>query len=67
MDWLSRFRAILSFSGQRRTLVRYHKIDSYDLDVCTPKVIRRERPFGREDRLDVLHLKPDGTIEHSHL
>jgi hypothetical protein len=67
MEWLSRLRGILSLSGQRRTLVLYHKRDSYDLDVCTPKIIRRERRFWREDRLDLFHLKPDGNTEYKPL
>jgi hypothetical protein len=71
MDWLSRLRSILplrvSASGGRRLIVRLHMMDSYELEECKPKIIRRERPFWREHRLDLLHLKPDGTIDHKHL
>ncbi len=71
MDWLSRLRSILPVSvrvsGQRRSVVRMHMIDSYELEECKPRIIRRERPLWREHRLDSYHLKPDGTIDHRHL
>jgi hypothetical protein len=68
MDWLRNILALrASVSGQRRSVVRLHMMDSYELEECKPKIIRRERSFWREHRLDSYHLKPDGTIDHKHL
>ena len=68
MDWLSKIRDLLpNIGSQRRSIVRMDLVDSYDLEECIPKIIRRERPFWREHGLDSYHLKADGTIEHKSL
>ena len=69
MDWLRRLRELVPFGIDIsvRRIVRLHILDSYELEECRPKVIRRERPFWREHRLDSYHLMPDGTIKHDPL
>ena len=53
----------ISLSANRQTLIRYHKVNIFDLQECVPKGLTRERPFWRTDRVDFYHKLPDGTIQ----
>jgi len=69
MDWLKIFKVSwpFSISIHRRTLVLFKKLDVYELEVCNPKIVRRERSFFRTDRLDKYHLLQDGSFTHEPL
>ena len=69
MDLPSKLAGLLSpfkidIKRRDEKIVFFNKCDSYDLEVCIPKVIRREKSLFRSDRLDSFHLKPDGSIEY---
>lgn len=67
MDWLSRLVNTfpeVKFLMERRKITRFTKLDVYELEECKPKIIRREIPFWRTDRLDKFHLMPDGSFTH---
>ena len=66
LNWLSRILSI-SLRQQRRVIVRQSIYDSYDLQVCVPKIIRRSRPLWLSDRLDSYHLLEDGNIHKMRL
>jgi len=68
MDWLSDlFRALpsLRITIHRRTIVQISKINLADLGVCQPKIVMREQPFWRSDKVDIYHVLPDGSVRHS--
>ena len=69
MGWLSDLKNLLPFtfthSTERKTIVRLNKVNLFDLEVCTPKGVLRERSFGRTEKVDFYHLRDDGTIEHT--
>ena len=52
-------------SSERKTVVQMTKQNTFDLEVCTPKGVLRERPLWLTDKLDFYHLREDGTIEHT--
>ena len=69
MGWLSDIKGFfplnISLDWKRTTIVKYHKVNTFDLTVCTPKGIIRERSFGRTDKVDFYHKKEDGSVEHT--
>ena len=69
MEWLSKLRHLLPLHGKiqvgRQKIIRLHKINIFELEVCKPKGILRERPFWRTEKVDFYHLFPDGTIKHT--
>ena len=68
MDLLSNLASLLplkiNIKRRDEKIVFLNKCDSYDLEICTPKLVRREQSFFRTDRLDSFHLRPDGSIDH---
>ncbi len=50
---------------ERKTIVRYNKVNVIDFEVCHPKAVLRERPLGRTDRLDLIHVQEDGSVKHT--
>lgn len=60
-DWPLDVRA----SSARYTYVLRVKFDVSELQVCHPVVIKRERSFGREEKIDVIHALEDGTVRHT--
>lgn len=68
MEWLKIIKECLpinlNIGVQHKKIVKYTKLDMYDLEVCKPKLIRRERSFFRKDQLDKFHLYPDGSVSH---
>ena len=73
MNWLGKFLpskgtqspANVNVSYTRSTLVLRIKCDTTKLEVCVPTEIRRERPLGREDKVDIVHVLPDGSLRHT--
>jgi len=67
MDLLSKLVGLLSIKVdiKRRDekIVFLNKCDFYDLEICKPKLVRREQSFFRTDRLDKFHLRPDGSLD----
>lgn len=68
MDLLSRLVSLLpikiDIKRRDEKIIFLNKCDSYDLEICIPKLVRREQSFFRTDRLDSFHLRPDGSIDH---
>lgn len=68
MDW-SRLKHLLPVEIririERRRIEQLHKVNVFDLEVCKPKGILRERSFWRTEKMDFYHLFPDGTIKHT--
>lgn len=69
MDWLTSLKDFFAIkftrTTERKTIVRLNKVNLFDLEVCKPKGVLRERSFGRTEKLDFYHLRDDGTIEHT--
>ena len=68
MGWLTDIKNLLPFTfthtTERKTIIRLNKVNIFELEVCKPKGVLRERSFGRTERLDYYHLRADGSIEH---
>lgn len=68
MGWLSElFRILpsLQVTIHRKTTVQISKVNVGELEVCKPKMITRERPFWRSDKVDIYHALPDGSVRHT--
>ena len=67
MGWLTDIKNLIPFTytNERKTTVQLNKVNIFDLEVCKPKGILRERSFGRTEKLDFYHLREDGSIEHT--
>ncbi len=66
MGWLPiKLPLTISLGLSRKTLVRFTKLDIFEMEVCETRGVRRERPLWRTDKLDFYHLLPDGRIEHT--
>ena len=69
MRWLTDLKNLwpvtFTHSSERRTLVQVNKFNVFELEVCKPKGVLRERPLWLTDKLDFYHLREDGTIEHT--
>lgn len=69
MDWLEKIRSIfpvtanINVTRAKKTLVLYNKTNIFELETCIPKGIIRERSWGRTDRIDLYHLRKNGTIK----
>jgi hypothetical protein len=68
MNLLSSLASLLGFkisiSRHDEKIVYLHKFDSYDLEICKPKLVRIERHFPHIDELHSFHLHYDDIIEH---
>lgn len=69
MDWLTSLKDFFAIkfthTTERKTIVLFNKVNLFNLEVCKPKGIMRERSFGRTEKLDFYQLRDDGTIEHT--
>ena len=69
MGWLTSLKDFFAIkfthTTERKTIVRLNKVNLFDLEVCQPKGVLRERSFGRTEKLDFYHLRDDDTIEHT--
>jgi hypothetical protein len=54
-----------SASVSRQTIILRVKQDVIELKECTPTLVKRERSFGRIEKLDKFHLFPDGSVRHT--
>lgn len=68
MDLLSKLVGLLpikvDIKRRDEKIVFLNKCDFYDLEICRPKLVRREKSFFRTDQLDKFHLLPDGSVIH---
>lgn len=67
MGWLTDIKNLIPFTytNERKTTVHLNKVNIFDLEVCTPKGVLRERPLGLPEKLDFFHLREDGSIDHT--
>ena len=69
MGWLTDIKNLLpvtfTHSSERKTVVQVTKQNTFDLEVCKPKGVLRERSLWRTEKLDFYHLREDGTIDHT--
>ena len=69
MGWLTDIKNLLpvtfTHSSERRTIVQVNKVNIFELEVCKPKGVLRERSLWRTEKLDFYHLREDGTIDHT--
>jgi hypothetical protein len=67
MGWLDRVLSIfgLKATSERKSLVLLHKVNIFELEVCKPKGVLRERPFWRMEKLDFYHRLADDSILHT--
>jgi hypothetical protein len=71
MAWLNKIKSLLPIDiaikviKARRTIVRYQKVNVFELKTCVAKGIIRERSWGLAEKIDIFHKKVDGTIQHT--
>lgn len=70
MDWLTTIKGIarifpFQYREEKKTIVKITKVNTFDLKMCHPKGIIRERSFWRTEKVDMYHLLADGSIRHT--
>ena len=68
MEWFEWIKSILPLRAEHVTLKKnitlLFKVNVSDLEICKPKAITRERSFGRTEKLDIVHVFPNGDVRH---
>jgi hypothetical protein len=68
MDYLSNLLRIIPsirIINRRKTIVLMNKVNVADLEVCQPKIVTREMPFWRTDKVDIYRALADGSVRHT--
>ena len=71
MELLGKIKDILSlkaeYSVSKKYITLQFKVNVNELEICKPKAFTRERSLGRTEKLDIIHVLPNGKWRHKHI